>query len=115
MDSAMKFLYNPYVIAVGIAAGTYFGLELIKPPGLYDSDGKATVLDAKIIAIVVLASTLGYMHFKKMINLPIPGLKRASPMFLAPPMMTTQNMPPPAMNAMTTSMRDLLSADQFDK
>jgi hypothetical protein len=121
MEFAKTVVRSPYFLAFGIAAGAWAGLEFMQPGALYDANGHAEYLGAHTIALIVLIATLGVMQYRGTISLPMPAFlkgKSRSMMMMPPPEMMSVPAAPLAggaapMMAVTTSMKDLLTPDQW--
>lgn len=99
----MQYLKNPYIMAAVIGGGVFVGLTMFDMPML---DSIAAPMTVGLIAAL---SYLGYLYFKGRLDLPIIGRRK-----MAMPMYDTLPEPSVAtMRAMSSSMSDLLSPDQF--
>jgi hypothetical protein len=108
-------LASPYYIA-GIAGGiTALALYMMKPTMLFESSGKPKNLFASEIGIglIVSAAIMLYFYFYGLVNIPFLPKRGLAALAANMPATAVGGGVPPAM-AMTTSISDLLSPDQFN-
>ena len=105
MEMIKQYLCNPYIMAAAIGLGVFVGVNIVAPDMLKDYG--LTPMNLGLLSAVFY---LGYLWWKGNLKLPLLGRRSVG--------LSTSYVPPPpaevAVNrAMTTSMADLLSPDQF--
>ena len=103
MPMLMKFARNPYVMAA-VVGGSVFGVFM-----LIDSEIINEMIHPVTLGLVAAVAYIAWLWSKGRIDVPLIG--RRIPKFTIPQSSMTESAP--AMRAMTTSMSDLLSPDEF--